>query len=110
MRCTHYVVTVRIGSGPPYYRGFTITLRHTTLGGTPLDELSAQCRDLYLTTHSTHKRERERDRDIHAPGGIRTHNSNKRPAVDPHLKQRGQRDRLSLFSHQIVFALSNQEE
>jgi hypothetical protein len=26
------------GSGPPQYRGFTITLRHTTLGRTPLDE------------------------------------------------------------------------
>ena len=24
--------------GPPYYRGFTITLRHTTFGRTPLDE------------------------------------------------------------------------
>jgi hypothetical protein len=23
--------------GPPHYRGFTITLRHTTLGRTPLD-------------------------------------------------------------------------
>jgi hypothetical protein len=23
---------------PPHYRGFTITLRHTTLGRTPLDE------------------------------------------------------------------------
>jgi hypothetical protein len=26
------------GQGPPQYRGFTITLRHTTLGRTPLDE------------------------------------------------------------------------
>ena len=25
------------GPGPPYYRGFTITLRHTTLGRTPLE-------------------------------------------------------------------------
>lgn len=25
-------------SGPPYYRGFTITLRRTTPGGTPSDE------------------------------------------------------------------------
>ena len=32
------------------------SVRHTTLGRTPLDERSAQCRDLYLTTHSTHKR------------------------------------------------------
>jgi len=30
------------GPGPPHYRGFTITLGHTTLGGTPLDEWSAR--------------------------------------------------------------------
>ena len=30
--------TAPSGPGPPYYRGFTITLRHTTLGRTPLDE------------------------------------------------------------------------
>jgi hypothetical protein len=34
-----------------------ITLRHTTLGRTPLDEWSARRRDLYLTTHDTHKRQ-----------------------------------------------------
>ena len=39
-----------------YYRGFTIKLRHTTLGRTPLDEWSARRRDLYLTTHNTHDR------------------------------------------------------
>ena len=30
--------------------------RHTTLGRIPLNEWSAWCRNLYLTTHSTHKR------------------------------------------------------
>ena len=45
-------------SGPgPHYRGFTITLRHTSLGRTPLDEWSPWRRDLYLTTHNTHKRQ-----------------------------------------------------
>jgi hypothetical protein len=34
--------------GPPHYRKFTIILRHTTLGRTPLDEWSARRRDLYL--------------------------------------------------------------
>jgi hypothetical protein len=34
---------------PRHYRGFTITLRHTTLGRTPLDEWSARRRDLYWT-------------------------------------------------------------
>ena len=45
-------------SGPwsPHYRGFTTTLRHTTLGGSPLDEWSAGIGDLYLTTHNTYKR------------------------------------------------------
>jgi len=38
-----------------HYRGFTITLRHITLGSTPLDEWSARRRDLNLTTHNTHK-------------------------------------------------------
>ena len=30
--------TAPSGPGPPHYRGFTITFRHTTLGRTPLDE------------------------------------------------------------------------
>jgi hypothetical protein len=34
-----------------------ISLRHTTLGMTPLYEGSARRRDLYLTTHNTHKRQ-----------------------------------------------------
>ena len=45
------------GRGPPPYRGFMITLRHTTLARNPLDERSARHRDLYLTTHNTHKRQ-----------------------------------------------------
>jgi hypothetical protein len=44
------------GPRPPHYRGFMITHRHTTLGKTTLDEWSARRRDLYLTTHNTHKR------------------------------------------------------
>jgi hypothetical protein len=39
------------GPGPPHCQGFTITLRRTTLGRTPLD------RDLYLTTHKPPKRQ-----------------------------------------------------
>jgi hypothetical protein len=45
------------GPRPPPCRGSEITLRHTTLGRTPLDEWSARRRDLYLTTHNTHKRQ-----------------------------------------------------
>jgi hypothetical protein len=33
------------------------TKRRTTVGRTPLDERSARCRDLYLTTHNTHNRQ-----------------------------------------------------
>jgi hypothetical protein len=45
------------GPGPLHSQGFTIILRHTTLGRTPLDEWSARRRDLYLTTHITHNRQ-----------------------------------------------------
>jgi hypothetical protein len=45
------------GPGPPHCRGFTITLRHTTVGRTPLDEWSARRRELYLKTHDTHTRQ-----------------------------------------------------
>jgi len=45
------------GHGIPLW-DFTITLiGHTTLGRTPPDECSARRRDLYLTTHNTHKRQ-----------------------------------------------------
>jgi hypothetical protein len=45
-------------SGPrtPHYRGFRITRRHTTLGRAHLDKCSSTRRDLYLTTHNSHKR------------------------------------------------------
>jgi len=68
------------GPRPLHYRGFTITLRHTTLGKTALDGWSARSRDLYLT-HSIH------------PGGIRTHNPSKRAATDPRLRPRAHWDR-----------------
>ena len=45
------------GPGPPHYTACEITLRHTTVGRTPLDNWSARRRDLYLTTHNTHKRQ-----------------------------------------------------
>jgi hypothetical protein len=46
------------GLGRLIFRGFTITLfRHTTFGRTPLDGGPARRRDLYLTTHNTHKRQ-----------------------------------------------------
>jgi len=62
--------TVLGGAGPPHYPDFTITLRHITLGRTLLDEWSARRRDLYLTTHSTYKKQT-------STPPIRTHNLTK---------------------------------
>jgi len=49
--------TAPSGQVPPRYRSFTITLRFTTFGRTSLGEWSVLHRDLYLTTHNTHKRQ-----------------------------------------------------
>jgi hypothetical protein len=52
-----YGSTALSGLRASYCRGLTITLRHTTLGRTPLDEWSARSRDLYLTTQNYQKRQ-----------------------------------------------------
>jgi len=44
------------GSGLLYYRGYAITLRHTTVDRTPLDEWSDRRRGQYLKIHNSHKR------------------------------------------------------
>jgi hypothetical protein len=64
------------GPWPPHSRGFLIT-RRATVGMTPLDEWSARRRDLYLTTHTT---------NIHAPGGIQTHDHSRWAATDLRLR------------------------
>jgi len=58
------------------------TQLRTTVGRTPLDEWSARRRYLYLAKHNT----TDRQTDINAPGGIRTHNLSRRAAAEPHLK------------------------
>jgi len=45
------------GPRRPHRWIFEITLRHTTLGRTSLEEWSARRRDLYLTTHNSYKRQ-----------------------------------------------------
>jgi len=70
--------------GPPHCRGFTITLRHVTLGRTSLDEWRARRRDLYPTTHSTHKRQTSLP-----PAGFEHTIPEKRAAGDPRLRPRG---------------------
>jgi hypothetical protein len=62
--------------------GFTITLRHTTLSGTPLDGWSARRRDLYLATHNTQKRQTS------MPRRDSNHNSRNLEAAVPHLRPR----------------------
>jgi len=64
------------------------TQRRTTVGRTPLDEWSARRRDLYLTTHK-----HSQQRNIHAPGGIRTHDLSRGAAADLRLRPRGHWDR-----------------
>jgi hypothetical protein len=66
---------------------FTWSHSHTTVGRTPLDEGSAHRRDLYLTTQTLYRT------NIHAPGGIRTHDPSKRSAADLRLRRRGHWDR-----------------
>jgi len=66
-------LTAHSWPGPPHYRGFTITDSPQSVG--LLDEWSAWCRDLYLTTHNTHTKQ--------TSGGIRTRNSSKLAAADP---------------------------
>jgi hypothetical protein len=57
--------TALSGPGRSHYRDFTIKLRHASFSRTPLDEWSARCRDLYLTTNN------KRDRSI-PPAGFET--------------------------------------
>ena len=82
---------------PSHYRGFMVTLRHTTVGMTPLDEQSARRRDLYLTTNNTHNRQ-----TYTPPGGIRTHNPSKRAAADPPLRPRGHCDRRKYITMRFL--------
>jgi len=65
----------------PPHQGFTIILRHTSLGRTPLDEWSTRLIDVYLTTHNTHNRHP-------CPRG-----ASKRATADPRLRPRGLWDR-----------------
>ena len=53
-----------LGRWPPFCRVFEITLRHTIIGRTSLDEGSTCRRGLYLTTHNVPKRQRS----IHTAG------------------------------------------
>jgi hypothetical protein len=79
------------------FRSFTITFRHITLGRTPLDEWSARRRDL-----KPDNTQQSQQTDIHAPGGMRTHDPSKRAAVDPHLRPHGHWDRRKCIIIDII--------
>ena len=49
--------TAPSGPGPPHFRGFTITLRHTTLSKTPTGLVISLTQRFYLTTHNKHMRQ-----------------------------------------------------
>ena len=73
------------------------TQRRATVGRTPLDELSACRRDLYLTTHDTHNRQTSMP-----PMGLEP---TMRAAADLHLRMRGHWDRLESFIGMAVSLL-----
>ena len=80
-------MTASRAPGTPYYRGFTITLTHTKLGRTRLDEWSVWLTELYLTTNNTHNRQT----DIQY-GGIRTCNPSKLRDADLRHRPQGYGD------------------
>ena len=89
------------GPRPPHYRCFTITLRHTTLVTTPLDERSARHRELL-----PNKTQHSQQRDIHAPGGIRTRNPPQANGRRLTLRQRGHWDQLRPWILVIVYYMT----
>ena len=48
--------TAHGGPESPHYRGLTNIIIHSTVVSNPLERGSVRRRDLYLTTHNTHKR------------------------------------------------------
>ena len=94
-----YGWTVPSGPGPPHYRDFTITPRHSTVSRIPLDGWSARP-ETSTWKHITLARETER----HAVGGIRTRNPSKRAVAVPRPRPRGHWDRqyLRVISSQLI--------
>ena len=65
------------------------TQRRTIVGRTAMDDWSARRRDLSTWQYTQHSQQT----NIHAPGGIRTHDPSRRAAADPRLRPRGLWDR-----------------
>ena len=71
------------------------TQRRNTVCRTSLDEWSARRRDLYLTTHNT---QHSQQTNIHAPGGIRTHNLCRRSATGTSTQTLGVLKQIKMLS------------
>jgi hypothetical protein len=69
-------------------RGFTTTLRHTTLGNDSSGRVISPTQRP-LPDNTQHSQQT----NIHASGGIRTHNPSKRVAPGPRLRPRGHWER-----------------
>jgi hypothetical protein len=67
------------GEGPTHYRGFTITLRHTT------------CSVGLLWTSLPINTQQSQETSVYALGGIRTRNPSKTAAADARLRPRDTR-------------------
>jgi len=81
------------GSWPPHSRGFQITHNDAPQSVGPLwtsDHPVAETSTCQHTTLTT---------NIHAPGGIRTHDLSRRTAVDLRLRPRGHWDRHKIYMH-----------
>ena len=73
-------------------RSYAIRLRHTTIAKT-LYVWSARRRD---------NKQHSQETDIHAPGGIQTHDPSKPAAADSPLRPRGQWDRLNPSNNRAI--------
>jgi hypothetical protein len=91
-----HAATAPSGPGASHYRGFMITLRHTTLARTPQRRVISPTQRP-LPDNTQHSQQTT----IHATGGIRTHNTSKRAVVDPRLRPRGGWYRLRITT--IIF-------
>jgi len=89
------------GPRPPHYRGFMITLRHTTLSRTPLDEWSAPRGNLYLPTHNTHRRQTSMPPEGFEP----TIPANERPQTHALVSTATGIGAGRLYSHEISLVL-----
>jgi len=80
------------GLGAPNCRGFTVTLRKTTLGRTPGRVINPTQKPL------SHNTQHSQEIYIHAAGGIRTRNPSKLAAPYPCLRKLGLRRRSAVLA------------